>query len=152
MNNTNNVSQYRIKEQKYKSGISRYTPEGFFVSDWKNLAHKELGFNTNGKNWCNTIEEAKLIIENFKSSLLNTEDEIIEETEETYHWLSGWRVIDNTEDTIFKQMLLVKYNIDALKFGTNIDESRYKGIIKSYDILADMVFKYIEKLKQNENE
>lgn len=60
--------------------------------------------------------------------------------------------LDNTEETIFKQMILVKYNIDALKFGTNIDESRYKGIIKSYDILTDMVFKYIEKLKQNENE
>ena len=60
--------------------------------------------------------------------------------------------LDNTEETIFKQMLLVKYNIDALKFGTYIDEFRHKQIIKSYDILTDMVFKYIEKLKQNENE
>jgi len=74
--------------------------------------------------------------------------------------------LDNTEETIFKQMIWVKYHIDALKFGTNgtnIDESKHKEIINyyesihkaiiiSYDMLTDMVFKYIEKLKQNENE
>lgn len=60
--------------------------------------------------------------------------------------------LDNTEDTIINQMLLVRYNIDALKFGTYIDEFRHKEIIKSYDILTDMVFKYIEKLKQIEND
>jgi hypothetical protein len=59
---------------------------------------------------------------------------------------------NNTEDTIFNQMLLVGTNIHALKFRTNIDESSHKTIIESYDILTNMIFKYIEKLKQNENE
>ncbi len=60
--------------------------------------------------------------------------------------------LDNTEDTIFNQVLLVGTNIHALKFRTNIDESSHKTIIESYDILTNMFFKYIEKLKQNENE
>jgi hypothetical protein len=85
-NNSKNDSlvQYRIKEEKYMSGISRYIPEGFFEGNWKNLAYKVFGFNTNGKDWCNTIEEAKLVIKNL-NSCLNIKDEIDEIIEETYH-------------------------------------------------------------------
>jgi hypothetical protein len=57
--------------------------------------------------------------------------------------------LDSTEDKVITQMLLVRNNIGALKFRTNIDESNHKTITESYDILTDMVFKYIEKLKQN---
>ncbi len=71
--------QYRIKEQKYKSGITIYTPEGFFEGTWKNLAYKVFGFNRNGKDWCDTIEESKLVIKYFNSCLLSPEDVIIEE-------------------------------------------------------------------------
>jgi hypothetical protein len=59
--------------------------------------------------------------------------------------------LDSIEDKVITQMLLVRNNIGALKFRTNIDESNHKTITESYDILTDMVFKYIEKLKQNEN-
>jgi hypothetical protein len=57
--------------------------------------------------------------------------------------------LDSTEDKVITQMLLVRNNIGALKFRTNIDESNHKTITESYDILTDMVFKYIKKLKQN---
>lgn len=72
--------------------------------------------------------------------------------QETNHKTKMNKELDNTEATLFNQLILVRYNIDALKFGTYIDEFRHKEIIKSYDILTDMIFKYIEKLKQNENE
>ena len=99
------------------------------------------------------VTEDKVIVEYLDSTSGRMEEFTVSE----FEYFAGIKInendeLDNTEATLFNQLILVRYNIDALKFGTYIDEFRHKEIIKSYDILTDMIFKYIEKLKQNENE
>lgn len=78
------MENYKIKEEKYASGKSKFFPQGYFEGQWKTLSFKSLGFNTNGLDWCKTIEESRLIIESFCSALADGNDIMIEEKNHVY--------------------------------------------------------------------
>jgi len=73
------MEKFRIKEEKYESGNSKFFPQGYFEEQWKTLSYKSFGFNNNGLDWCKTLEEAQKFIESFRVSLANSVDKVIEE-------------------------------------------------------------------------
>ena len=42
------MGTYRIKEEKYVSGKSKFFAQGYFEEQWRNLSGRGYGFNTNG--------------------------------------------------------------------------------------------------------
>ena len=81
------MEKFRIKEEKYKSGNSKFFPQiwSYNVSNsgnWKTLTYKmfgsSLGFNDNGLDWCETLEESQKFIENFRLNIENFDDKLIE--------------------------------------------------------------------------
>ncbi len=74
------MQKYRIKEEKYKSGKSKFFPQ--FIHDdgnWISLSMSMFGLNTNGYDWCSTYDESILIIDRYKMYVQNKGDEILEE-------------------------------------------------------------------------
>jgi hypothetical protein len=74
-----NFKEYRIKEEKYKSGKIKFLPQGYFEEQWKTLSLEVFGFNLNGLNFCETLEEAQNVIDRFRLCLLNETDKVVEE-------------------------------------------------------------------------
>jgi len=48
------MEKFRIKEEKYVSGKSKFFPQMFVEDEWKTLSYNILGFNNNGTDWCIT--------------------------------------------------------------------------------------------------
>ena len=72
--------KFRIKEEKYASGKSKFFPQMFAEGEWKTLSHRFLGFNDNGTDWCSTIEDSQKLIETFRMVMdSNNVDKIVEE-------------------------------------------------------------------------
>jgi len=76
--------RYRIKEEKYESGIIKFFPQWqvFEGGNWYSISASRWGFNKNGKDWCDTIEDSREVINRFRDSL--KEDKIVEETNHKY--------------------------------------------------------------------
>jgi len=76
--------RYRIKEEKYESGIIKFFPQWQMVGGihWHSLSLPMWGFNNNGKDWCDTIEDSREVINRFRDSL--KEDKLVKETNHKY--------------------------------------------------------------------
>ena len=90
-----NDYRYRIKEEKYESGISKFFPQIEDCTTWRTLSLKIIGLNTNGKDWCDTIEDSQKVLDKFilfetlryeeeKENKIVKEDKIVEETNHKY--------------------------------------------------------------------
>jgi len=73
------MGTYRIKEEKYVSGKSKFFPQGYFEEQWRNLSGKSYGFNTNGLDWCTNLDEAQQVIDRFRVALTDNVDKVVEE-------------------------------------------------------------------------
>ena len=73
------MGTYRIKEEKYVSGKSKFFAQGYFEEQWRNLSGKAYGFNTNGLDWCINLDEAQLVIDRFRVALTDNVDVVVEE-------------------------------------------------------------------------
>ena len=69
------MEKYRIKEEKYESGKSKFFPQVLDVDLWKSISWNVLGFNRNGLDWCTTYDEAESVINLFKQQF----DKVVEE-------------------------------------------------------------------------
>ena len=70
---------YRVREENYKSGSTRFIPEGYFEGSWINLGYESFGFNGNGLDWCSSFEEATNVLDRFKKSLAVGNDVLVGE-------------------------------------------------------------------------
>lgn len=74
------MEKFRIKEEKYVSGKSKFFPQMFVEGEWKALSYNILGFNNNGTDWCTTLEDSQKLIESFRMIMdSNGVDKIVEE-------------------------------------------------------------------------
>jgi hypothetical protein len=74
------MKKFRIKEEKYVSGKSKFFPQMFVEGDWKTLSYNVLGFNNNVTDWCVTFEDGQKLIESFRMIMdSNGVDKIVEE-------------------------------------------------------------------------
>jgi hypothetical protein len=77
------MEKFRIKEEKYVSGKSKFFPQMFVEGEWKTLSYNILGLNNNGTDWCTTLEDSQKLIENFRWYRMimdsNGVDKIVEE-------------------------------------------------------------------------
>lgn len=74
------MEKFRIREEKYVSGESKFFPQMFVGGDWKTISYSVLGFNKNGTDWCSTIEDSQKLIESFRMIMdSNGVDKIVEE-------------------------------------------------------------------------
>jgi hypothetical protein len=74
------MEKFRIKEEKYISGKSKFFPQMFAGGDWETLSYKVLGFNNNGTDWCASLEDSQKLIESFCMIMdSNGDDKIVEE-------------------------------------------------------------------------
>lgn len=69
------MEKYRIKEEKYESGRSKFFPQVLDVDLWKSISWNVLGFNKNHLDWCTTYDEAESVINMFKQQF----DKVVEE-------------------------------------------------------------------------
>ena len=79
------LTRYRIREEKYESGISKFFPQMQMVegAPWHSLSESLWGLlNEDGKNWCDTIEDSRELIDRFRDSL--KEDKLVKETIHKY--------------------------------------------------------------------
>ena len=87
--------RYRIKEEKYESGIIKFLPQIEVLGDWRTLSYKIVGLNNNGKDWCDTIEDSRKVLDKFilfetsrnedeEEDKIVKEDKIVEETNHKY--------------------------------------------------------------------
>ena len=75
-----NPSEYRIKEERHESGVTKFFPEVKISSNrWMSLSHKMYGLNHNGEDWCDTIEDSQKVIEHFRDFYKRREDKIMKE-------------------------------------------------------------------------
>lgn len=70
---------YRVREENYKSGSTRFIPEGYFEGRWVNLAYQSFGFNENRLDWCSSLDEAMNVVEIFKRCMVTYKDELVGE-------------------------------------------------------------------------
>lgn len=73
------MEKYRIKEEKYVSGKSKFFAQGYFEEQWRNLSAWAYGFNTNGLDWCISQDEAQQVIDRFRIALKTEFDKVVEE-------------------------------------------------------------------------
>ena len=74
------MEKFRIKEEKYVSGKSKFFPQMFVEGDWKTLSYKIWGLNNNGTDWCTSLEDSQKLIERFRMIIdSNGVDKIVEE-------------------------------------------------------------------------
>lgn len=73
------MGMYRIKEEKYVSGKSKFFAQGYFEEQWRNLSGRGYGFNTNGLDWCISVDEAQQVIDRFRIALTDNLDKVVEE-------------------------------------------------------------------------
>ena len=73
--------KFRIKEEKYKSGKSKFYPQISTDDDyWNSISCDILGFNDNGTDWCTTLEDSQKLIDRFRMKIeSNDADKIVEE-------------------------------------------------------------------------
>ena len=87
--------RYRIKEEKYESGIIKFLPQIEVCGTWNTLSWKIAGLNNNGKDWCDTIEDSRKVLDKFilfetsrnkdeEEDKIVKEDKIVEETNHKY--------------------------------------------------------------------
>ena len=64
--------EYRIREEEYDCGKSRFYPEVETESgEYRIISFKSFGFNNNGLDYCETYDSAISVINNFKMSLIH---------------------------------------------------------------------------------
>ena len=74
------MNKFRIKQEIYKSGYNKHYPQIYLNGDQKILSFKAMGFNNNGYDWCETIDDAKNLINSFNKIMLsNGPDNIVDE-------------------------------------------------------------------------
>lgn len=59
---------YRIREEQYNLGTSKFIPEACYNITWYSLSYKNYGINLNGKDYCDSYEDAVYVIDKHKIS------------------------------------------------------------------------------------
>lgn len=63
---------FRIREEQYILRTTKFYPEACVDNNWHILSYKNQCFNLNGKDYCDSYEDAVYVIERFKISQDNT--------------------------------------------------------------------------------
>lgn len=73
---------YRIREEQYDIGTSKFIPEACYNITWHSLSFKNYGINLNGKDYCDSYEDAVVVIDKHKAyHVTKLTKEIIHEIE-----------------------------------------------------------------------
>jgi len=75
----NKMGTYRIKEEKYVSGKSKFFAQGYFEEQWRNLSGRAYGFNTNDLDLCTNLDDAQFVIDRFRVALADNVDKVVGE-------------------------------------------------------------------------
>jgi len=94
--------RYRIKEEKYENGIIKFLPQIEVLGDWRTLSWKIAGLNKNGKDWCDTVEDSRKVLDDFiLYETLRNEEKI--EYKIAYEKLTGEKYVKPKQDKIVEE-------------------------------------------------